>query len=84
MLYKYNDTNLQDARGLFVDNNGNLVLIGQKSQNVHTITTEGKKLDVLLSAKDGLKCPWCVACSPQMNLLYICCKTVNVYKYKYE
>jgi len=56
--WKFKDTRvLHGPRGITVDNDGNLYVVGRHSNNVVVISPDGQRHRQLLSSKDGLSCP---------------------------
>jgi DNA-binding beta-propeller fold protein YncE len=54
--FKYSSV-LQDPRGISVDNDGNVYVVGCSSNNVVVISPDGQRHRQVLSSKDGLVNP---------------------------
>ena len=52
-----NERVLRGPLGVFVDNDGNVFVVGYHSDNVVVISPDGQRHRQLLSSKDGLRCP---------------------------
>ena len=61
VIFQYSDRNLKTPTGLFVDGEGNVLVCGYQSFNVHIIKQDGKRERILLSTKHGVECPLCIS-----------------------
>lgn len=52
------DDNLKHPLGISVDNNGNVFVVGLRSENVVVISADGTRNREVLSSKDGCYQPW--------------------------
>ncbi|CAG2249097.1 unnamed protein product [Mytilus edulis] len=62
---------LQAPAGISVDNDGNIYVVGRKSNSLIMISPDGKRHRQLLSAKDGLSEPWSIHFSMERNMLIV-------------
>lgn len=53
----YRSEDLKDPSGMTTDDAGNLYVAGHLSHNIHKISAQGKKHEVILSFKDGINLP---------------------------
>ena len=60
-IYQYTDLELRWTGGMCVDDEDNIIICGVDSNNVHVVTTTGKKHSILLTFRDGIKKPCSVA-----------------------
>jgi DNA-binding beta-propeller fold protein YncE len=65
------DRVLQEPRGISVDNDGNVYVVGFKSNNVVVISSDGKRHRQLLSSKDGLVKPCVLEYDKSTNRLLV-------------
>ena len=56
-IFTYSDPDLKCPRGIVVDEDDNILLCGESSNNIHVIKSDGTKHKVLLSSTDGIKSP---------------------------
>ena len=56
-VHSYKDSGLVYGGGMFVDGDENVLVCGYRSNNVHVIDKDGKRIKILLSAEDGLQNP---------------------------
>ncbi|XP_052065979.1 uncharacterized protein LOC127705675 isoform X2 [Mytilus californianus] len=66
-----NESVLQTPQGIAVDNDGNLYVVGRKSNNVIIISTDGQRHRQLLSRNDGLSNPRSIHISRERNVLLV-------------
>ena len=78
IVYQYKDTDLKGPRGLYCDDGDNIMVCGFNSNNIHVITSDGKKYDTLLSSQDGLKMPVSVAYRKCDDTLVVGCERSNI------
>ena len=62
---------LQGPRGISVDNDGNVYVVGYESKNVVVISPDGQHHRQLLSSKDGLDNPFVLDYDKSTNRLLI-------------
>jgi hypothetical protein len=62
---------LVSPRGITTDNNNNIYVAGQLSNNVVIISSDGENYKVLLSDRDGVKLPWGIHCDRASNQLLL-------------
>ncbi|CAC5426466.1 unnamed protein product [Mytilus coruscus] len=53
----YNNPGLKDPYGIAVDDNNDVYVAGRKSNDIHRITRDRKRQDIVLDEKDGIKGP---------------------------
>ena len=71
-LYRYsNEYELQNPKGMFVDENDSLYVCGHKSNTIHIISTEGKLVKELLTKKCEVENPLCLAFRQTDKLLAV-------------
>ena len=79
VVYQYHDADLNKPHGLICDDGDNLVVCGFISNNIHVITSDGKKYDDLLSSENGLVGPWCVAYRKSDDTLVVGCDSYDLF-----
>lgn len=52
MVYQYKDRDLKGPRGIYVDDEDNIIVCGKESSTVQVVTAAGKKHKTLLTAFD--------------------------------
>jgi DNA-binding beta-propeller fold protein YncE len=62
---------LQELGGISVDNDGNVYVVGYKSNNVVVISSDGQRHIQLLSSKDGLVKPYVLDYDKSTNMLLV-------------
>ena len=70
-VFEYADEDLKAPRGLCVDDEGNAIVCGFNSNNVHVVNAKGEKVNSLRSANDGLNSPQCLAFISKSGTLII-------------
>ena len=73
IAFQYDDAELLWPRGLCCDGDGNLLVCGGDSNNVHVINSEGRKESILLSSVDGIRQPYSIAYRRCDNTLIVGC-----------
>ncbi|XP_060605071.1 uncharacterized protein LOC132757720 [Ruditapes philippinarum] len=82
ILFEYTDKNLENARGLAVDDSGRFFVCGTSSNNVHQVSADGKQLSIILTDED-VTAPQAVCYQLGRRLFLITCVgNNNVYMYK--
>lgn len=82
VLFEYTDTNLDNARGLTVDDSGRFYVCGTSSNNVHQVSADGKQINVILTNED-VTAPQAVCYQfGKRNLLLSCVGNDYVFMYK--
>lgn len=83
IVFQFKDKDLKRANGLYVDPEGNSLVCGTESNNVIIVTAKGKKHRELLTAKDNITKPKCVAFRPEDDTLVVgCWGSANLFVYK--
>ena len=57
VIYQYRDGEMKCPGGLYCDSGDNILVCGDRSNNIQLITADGKKHRTLVSSKDGLVYP---------------------------
>ena len=70
-LYTYSDSQLSYSLGLLFDSYDNLIVCGQKSNNLHVVNSDGTKQQIILTSKDEINQPHCLAYRPSDKTLII-------------
>ena len=73
IVYQCKDADFNRPCGLYCDDGDNVIVCDYKSNNIHVITSDGKKYNTLLSSKDGLRSPMCVAYRKSDDTLVVGC-----------
>ena len=73
-MYQYTDDELEQPHGLYLYDNGNVIVCGRSSHNVQVITAAGKKYKTLLSSKDDVDWPYCVSFRPIDRTFVVGCQ----------
>ncbi|KAL4219383.1 hypothetical protein ACF0H5_021963 [Mactra antiquata] len=79
-LSTINDNDLIGAACVCTDGRGNIFVTGYWSNNVMQYNEDGKKIGVLVSKKDRLRCPTCIAFQPGDNKLIVTIGNSDVMK----
>ena len=80
VVYPYRDDILKDARGIYCDSKDNLFVCDYNSNNIQAIAADGKSCGTLVTFRDGLVQPRCIAYRSSDNELIIGCLGLDVYK----
>ena len=80
----YSDDELWQPAGVAVGDGGEIYVCGYASFNIHVISSEGRKIKVLLKKNDGVECPQCVTFCD--NKLFVGSKKnhLDVYRIQYQ
>ena len=79
IVYQYRDDNLKDPIGMYCDSEENLYVCDYESNDIKAITADGKSCGTLLTSRDGLVDPQCIAYRGSDKELIIGCDLL-VYK----
>jgi hypothetical protein len=82
-IYRHED--LKDPSGMTTDDLGNVYVAGHMSHNIHKISAQGKRQEIILSSKDGINYPQRIAYNEKTHeLLVINCewRSVEIYQFK--
>ena len=71
VIYTYRDGDMSRPRGLICDSGDNVLVCGRRSDNVHTISQYDKKYHTLLTSKNGLSNPLCIAYKESVDTLIV-------------
>ena len=73
MVYQYEDKELKEPLGIYVDSAGNSLVCGYLSNNVVVITADGRKHRELLTSKN-ITHPYCIDFRPKDGTLIVGCE----------
>ena len=62
--FTYSSPTLSNPRGIDVDVDGNIYIVGYKSDNIHQITSEGKHVRTISTTDFGISEPWVLRFKP--------------------
>jgi hypothetical protein len=62
--FTYSSPTLSFPRGIDVDIEGNIYIVGCKSNNIHQITSDGKHVRTISTADFGISTPWILRFKP--------------------
>jgi hypothetical protein len=62
--FRYSSRKLRDPRGMDVDMEGNVYIVGNASNNIHQITSEGKYVRTISTTHFGITSPWILRFKP--------------------
>ena len=83
IIYQYKDDDLRWPEALFVDAGDNIFVCDYSSHNVKVITADGRRYGTLISADDGIRCPFSIAFREADNMLVVgCYNQNNIFCYK--
>jgi len=71
VLETYQDEALRNPQGIVATDEGNILVCGQDSHNIHSITSQCKKLSVSLGNEDGIWWPHVIGHCRDRNAIYI-------------
>ena len=74
VIYAYKDASLREPVGLLCDSEDNILVCGQRSQNIQVITPDGKMHCSLLTSSEGLKYPSSIAYRDSDSTLLVGCR----------
>ena len=77
VIYTYKDNDMRSPEGLICDSGDNVLVCGEYSHNVHTISPDGNKYHTLLTSKDGLRHPYFIAYKESEDTLIVGCNSSN-------
>ena len=70
-VFTYCSASLQVQRQMTMDIKGNVHIVGNKSNNIHRLSHDGKFIDEILNADDGLKNPLAISFNRDYSMLYV-------------
>ena len=76
-IYTYEDKDLSYPTGLSCDDNDNILVCGELSNNIQMIDAGGHKAGTVMTAEDGLRMPRPIAFRKSDNTLIVCCCDQN-------
>ncbi|XP_063448035.1 transcription intermediary factor 1-alpha-like [Mytilus trossulus] len=71
IIFTFSSPTLKSPDGITTDGNGNVYVVGRKSNNVHRLTPNGTESEVILTAEDGIKDPIAICFSHDYKSLYL-------------
>ena len=83
MLNQYSDNALKGAMGVCSDPEGNVYVCGRDTNTIHQVSSDGRKVQAILSERDGIDKPLCVCHCPLDNRFVVTSwmsDTVQVFK----
>lgn len=81
-LWEFQAEQLKEPRGIAVDRNGKIYVVGEASNNLITISADGKQFKEMLTSNDELNKPTAVCCDNRNDILVICNKSGLLFVYK--
>ena len=63
--FTYSSPTLSNPRGIDVDVEGNVYIVGYGSNNIHQITSEGKHIRTISTTNFGISSPWALRFKPK-------------------
>ncbi|XP_063420947.1 uncharacterized protein LOC134706168 [Mytilus trossulus] len=81
-IWVFSDRSISNPRGLSVDSNQNVFVVGQTSNNLTVIQHDGKDCTVLLTDRDGLKAAYAVNYNRQKKIICVGYKAGSVALYQ--
>ena len=73
VVYKYQDTNWRNGKGVYVDKSGKVYVCGFNSNYVLVVLASGTKHQLLFFDKDGIRRPSCIALRKADKILMVGC-----------
>jgi hypothetical protein len=74
--FTYSSLMLKHPRGIDVDVEGNVYIVGYGSNNIHQITSEGKHIRTISTTEFGISSPWVLRFKPKSAVfLLTSCET---------
>lgn len=82
ILFEYAESELENARGLSLDDSGRIYVCGTSSNNVHQVSADGKRLSIILTEEE-VTAPQAVCYQfGKRYLLLTCAGNDNIFMYK--
>ncbi|VDI36082.1 Hypothetical predicted protein [Mytilus galloprovincialis] len=81
-IWVFKDQSISQPRGISVDNNQNVFVIGRSSNNLTVIKHDGKDSKVLLTDRDGLNNPMAVYYNKGKNIVCLGLKETSIALYQ--
>lgn len=72
LLWIFSDDLLRSPSGLAIDSNGNILVVGDDSNNLTVITRDGKIRKILLNVENDLHKPKAIHYNKENNMLLVC------------
>lgn len=70
-IFNFNSSALEMPNGIATDRPGNVYVVGRDSNNIHRLSTNGKKSEVVLGPADGIKDPCAICFSRDYRKLFL-------------
>ena len=70
-IFTFSSPDLKGSEGIGSDGNGCIYVVGQNSNNIHRISSDGKNSEVVLCKKDGINYPITLCFSRGYKQLFI-------------
>ncbi|VDH95940.1 Hypothetical predicted protein [Mytilus galloprovincialis] len=71
IIFTFRSWTLKSPDGITTDGNGNVYVVGRKSNNVHRLSPQGTESEIVLSAEDGIEDPYAICFSQDYKNLYL-------------
>jgi hypothetical protein len=69
--FTYSSPTLSNPRGIDVDVEGNVYIVGYASNNIHQITSEGKHIRTISTTDFGISSPWVLRFKPKSTVFLL-------------
>ncbi|XP_076108367.1 uncharacterized protein LOC143076461 [Mytilus galloprovincialis] len=70
-FFKISPLKLSMPDGISSDRQGNVYVVGRESDNIHRLSADGKKNDIILGSDDGIKDPYTICFSKDYGKLFV-------------
>lgn len=85
VIYKYKAIDMKCPRGISVDREDNVMICDEDSCNVFVVNKDGERKSSLITSKDGIRKPRCVAYGAKDGTLIVGCRAIkNLFIFKTE
>lgn len=85
VIYKYKAIDMKCPRGISVDRKDNVMICDEDSCNVFVVNKDGERKNSLITSKDGIRKPRCVAYGAKDGTLIVGCRDIkNLFVVKTE
>ncbi|XP_071144259.1 tripartite motif-containing protein 2-like [Mytilus edulis] len=71
--FTYTSSRLSDPRGIGIDFEGNIYIVGYGSKNIHQISNDGELIRVIPSDTVGVQSPWTICFARNDNTFLVTC-----------
>ena len=86
IVFTFNSPELTGPDGIMTDREGNVYVVGRKSNNIHRLSSDGTRSEIVLAEKDGLENPITLCFSSDYTKLFVSNETghsLMVFKCEY-